>query len=162
GERVNDQFSSLPLRETLFAGEVDEVSGRPRSLFSNRLVVTDQIFVDPEKVDKIEVSHSFRGRDLRQAVLTRVDLRKADFTGAMLNGASLEGAKLQNARFGCASTAILARDRRLGRDRRWPEDGCTWLQGASLRRAHLQGVRLGFARIEGEKGLTGSVLGPIL
>ena len=76
------------LHELLFAGTADEVSGRQRALFSNRLVLTDQSFVDPDKIDNIEVSHSFRGRDLSHAVLNRADLRKADFTGAMLNGAS--------------------------------------------------------------------------
>jgi uncharacterized protein YjbI with pentapeptide repeats len=159
GEFLNDYFA-MPFREALFVGEVDEVDGRPRSLFSNRLVVTDQSFVDPEEVDKIEVSHSFRGRDLRQAVLNRVDLRKADFTGAMLNGASLEGAKLQNARFGCANRTIPQPE--YPGSRRWPDDGCTWLQGASLRGAHLQSVRLGFARIEGEKQRAQKVAGPVL
>jgi Pentapeptide repeats (8 copies) len=81
------------LHELLIAGVVDEVSGRPLSLFSNRLVLTDQSFVDPDKLEKIEVTHSFRGRDLRQAVLNRADLRKADFTGAILSGAKLENAK---------------------------------------------------------------------
>src|SRR5215472_17520549 len=82
----------------LFQGAVDEVSGRPGSVFSNRLVLTNQRFVvDPEKLDKITVSHFFRGRDLRLAVLNFADLRKADFTGAQLQGASLEGAQLQGA-----------------------------------------------------------------
>src|SRR5262249_2068164 len=121
------------------------------------LVLTDQSFVDPDKIDKIEVSHSFRGRDLSEAVLNRVDLRKADFTGAMLNGASLDDANLQNARFGCASRAIIKEDEHAGGwldedARRWPGDGCTWMQAASLRRAFLQGVRLGRSRIEGDKG----------
>ncbi len=84
----------------LFAGEVDEVSGKPRSLFSNRLVLTDQSFVDSEKLEKVEVSRSFRGRDLRGAVLNRADLRKADFTGAILDSAKLDVAKLQKARLG--------------------------------------------------------------
>jgi hypothetical protein len=57
------------LHEQLFAGAVDEVTGQPRSWFSNRLVLTDQTFVDSEKLDKVEVSRSFRGGDLRGAVL---------------------------------------------------------------------------------------------
>jgi uncharacterized protein YjbI with pentapeptide repeats len=128
----------MPLREELFAGVVDEISGRPRSLFSNRLVLTDQSFVDAEKIEKIEVSRSFRGQDLRQAVLNRADLRKADFTGAMLNGASLDDAKLQGVRFGCGNRATPEGDERRGRGRRWPDDGCTWLQGASLSRGASQ------------------------
>src|SRR5262249_39606066 len=110
-----DDWTSF--HELLFAGGVDEVVGRPRSLFSNRLVLTDQRFVDPDTLDRFVVSHSFRGRDLRRAVFNGADLRKGDFTGAMLNGASFERAKLQNAQFGCAN--------KLGAD-------CTWLQGALL------------------------------
>jgi hypothetical protein len=65
------------LHELLFAGAADEVSGRPRSLFSNRLVLTDQSFVDPDELHNIEISHSFRGRDLSHAVLNRgVNLRR--------------------------------------------------------------------------------------
>src|SRR5262249_32068796 len=66
------EFSSL--QKLLFEGDVDDVTGRPRSVFSNRLVLTDQSFVDPEKLDKITVSRSFRGRDLSLAVLRRTDL----------------------------------------------------------------------------------------
>jgi hypothetical protein len=54
------------MQALLFEGDVDLVSGRPRSVFSNRLVLSQQSFVaDAEKLDKITVSHSFRGRDLR-------------------------------------------------------------------------------------------------
>src|SRR5262249_15376046 len=94
-----DDWTSLhALHALLFEGAVDPVSSQPSSVFSNRLVLTDQSFVvDPEKLDKITVSHFFRGRDLRLAVLNWTDLRKADFTGAQLQGASLEGAQLQGA-----------------------------------------------------------------
>jgi uncharacterized protein YjbI with pentapeptide repeats len=118
GERVNVFIPDIPLFPTtwpphwsirddwvsphrlLFAGPLDEVTGRPLSLFSDRLVLTDQSFVDPEKIERLEISRSFRGRDLRQAVLVNDDLRKADFTGAMLDGAQLNATKLQAARFG--------------------------------------------------------------
>jgi len=126
------------LHELLFAGEVDELSGRPRSLFSNRLVLTNQSFVDDQEVDKVEFTRSFRGRDLRQAVLNRVDLRKADFTGAMLNGASLDYAKLQEAKLGCGKPSIIYPT---------PKD-CTWLQGASLIGTQMQGAELDGARLE--------------
>jgi uncharacterized protein YjbI with pentapeptide repeats len=131
----------------LFQGAVDEVSGRPRSVFSSRLVLTDQSFVDPDKLDKVDVTRSFRGRDLRQAVLNGADLRKADFTGAMLNGARLERAKLGKALFGCALT---------GRETEGyiPPGGslpagCTWLQGARLEWAELQGASLERAELRG-------------
>jgi hypothetical protein len=76
------------LHVLFFAGAADEITGQPRSLFSNRLVLLDRPFVDPDKIDKVTVSVSLRGRDLKEAVLNRSDLRKADFTGANLDGAS--------------------------------------------------------------------------
>ena len=89
-------------RKLLFAGEPNEVTGRPSSWFSNRLVLTDQGLVDADQLEKKEVSHSFRGRDLNYAVLSRTDLRKADFTGAKMKNVELMYAQLQGARFGCA------------------------------------------------------------
>jgi hypothetical protein len=122
-----DNWTSL--QALLFEGHVDDVSGRPESAFSNRLVLTNQSFViDPEKLDKITVSHRFRGRDLRLAVLYLTDLRKADFTGAQLQGAMLWSAQLQGARLDDAQ-----------------------LQGAMLLRAQLQGARLDNAQLQGAR-----------
>jgi uncharacterized protein YjbI with pentapeptide repeats len=155
-----DDWKSL--HELLFAGTADEVSGRPRSLFSNRLVLTDQSFVDPDKLNNIEISHSFRGRDLSHAVLNRADLRKADFTGAMLNGASLLSSKLQDAQFGCGERGTntdTETDDKESAGRRWPDDGCTWLQDADLSlaqlrdaffsRTRLQGAQFSLAKLQG-------------
>ena len=155
GEWLYEQRNALPLirnlHQLLFAGTPNEVTGRPSSWFSNRLVLTDQSFVDPEKFDKVDVSHSFRGRDLSYAVLSRADLRKADFTGATLTNAALSSAHLQNARFGCART---------GNDRQ--ETGCAVLRGADLKLAQLQGadltrVQLQKAHLEGAQ-IQGAVL----
>jgi uncharacterized protein YjbI with pentapeptide repeats len=118
----------ISLQELLLAGAPNEVTGRPRSLLSNRLVLTDQTFVE------VGASRSLRGRNLREAVLNRVDLRKADFTGAILNGANFDRAKLQNARFGCADTG---------------KRGCTWLQGSRFQFAELQGAVLDDAYLQG-------------
>jgi uncharacterized protein YjbI with pentapeptide repeats len=127
----------MSLYALLFKGAVDEVSGRPRSVFSNRLVLTNQSFiVDPEKLDKITVSHFFRGRDLRLVVLNFADLRKADFTGAQLQGASLEGAQLQ----GASLKGAQLQDARLS---------TAQLQGASLNEAQLQGASLALASLQG-------------
>lgn len=162
GEFTNDRLPGRRfwhfLREPLFAGVVDEVSGRPESLFSNRLVLTDQRLIDPDKLDKVEVTHSLRGRDLTAAVLNRTDLRKVDFTGAVMNDVRLLGAKLQQARFGCA---IRGRERLIANidDIQESEVGCTSLleavleyaelQGAFLFRAKLQGAKFDYARLQG-------------
>ena len=144
GETVNNYFWTLPLREKLFSGEVDEVTRRPRSLFSNHLVLNDESFVDN---DRLVVSHSFRGRDLRQAMLNDADLRNADFTGAMLNDVHFQGAKLQRAQFRCGNTG-----RKSGftaEELRWPEYGCAWLQNADLEGAELQGANFNSAQLQG-------------
>ena len=133
GEPANEYLRLL--REPLFAVAIDEVNGRPLSLFSNRLVLTDQSFVDANRLDKAEVSRSLRGRDLTGAVLNRSDLRNADFTGAMLNNARLEGARLQRAQFSCEQI-----DAKLG---------CASLLGASLKSAELQGASLVGALLSG-------------
>jgi uncharacterized protein YjbI with pentapeptide repeats len=133
----------ISLHELLFARAIDEVTSRPVSLFSNLLVLTDQSFVDHDKLDKIDISRSFRGRDLRQAVLSGADLRKADFTGAMLDGATIERAKLQKARFGCANVESSCTSLRGARLRQ------SQMQEAYLRRAQLQGASFDFAKLQG-------------
>jgi uncharacterized protein YjbI with pentapeptide repeats len=171
GEFVNDHLPGRGvwnfLREPLFAGEANEVSGRPESLFSNRLVLTDQRLVDPDKLDKVEVTHSLRGRDLTAAVLNRADMRKVDFTGAKMDNVRLIGANLQRARFGCAvrgrgrpikdisdiaesdleCTSLL----RAVLDLAEMQGAILWmanLQGASLNYTHMQGANLALARLQ--------------
>jgi uncharacterized protein YjbI with pentapeptide repeats len=160
GEFTNDRLPGGRfwhfLREPLFAGVVDEVSGRPESLFSNRLVLTDQRLIDPDKLDKVEVTHSLRGRDLTAAVLNRTDLRKVDFTGAVMDNVRLLGAKLQQARFGCAVRGrekLIANndDTQESRDIEESEVGCTSLLEAVLEFAQLQGAFFFRAKLHGAK-----------
>jgi hypothetical protein len=152
----------IQVSDRLFGGEeiaANEVTGVPRTLFSNVLILTDQVFVDREKLEKLDRTISLRGRDLRRAVLTRTDLRKADFTGAMLNGADLGSANLAGAKLDCAligeSRSSAGAHAGAGRS----QYGCTslqravldyaYLQGASLRGAKLQGANLTRAYLEG-------------
>jgi uncharacterized protein YjbI with pentapeptide repeats len=156
-----------PIRDVsdfVFRGSVNEVLGTPKGLFSNVLVLTDQQFIEADKLDKLsklDRTISLRGRDLRGAVLVRADLRKADFTGANLNHAVLDFAKLSGVRMGCAETKRRAdRDQKLPHGKeKWPDDGCTWLEAASLFQtdleeaqlalAHLQNASLNFALLQG-------------
>src|SRR6185369_10366970 len=73
GEWVENHLPQMRLHDLLFVGAVDRVNGKPRSPFSSRLVLTDESFVDPDKLEKISVSQSFRGRDLRDAVFNGAD-----------------------------------------------------------------------------------------
>lgn len=160
GEQVDDyrhkmlsEVASWPrLHNWLFAGAVDEASGKPESLFSNRLVLTDKGLVDADKIEQDEISRSFRGRNLRGAVLNRADLRKADFTGALLNDANLSSAKLQQARFGCAVSgeALTGTKKSDVVSRSTPRsERCASLQGAVLSGAQLQGALLNEAQLQG-------------
>jgi uncharacterized protein YjbI with pentapeptide repeats len=146
----------ISLHELLFVGEVNEVTSRPDSIFSNRLVLTDQNFVDYDKIEKVNISVSFRGRDLRQAALNRSDLRKADFIGAVLDDAKLEGADLRESKFGCDSTG----NKSYGCTRLWRASFSNAnlgaaslaqanLQGANLQSAKLQGANMWFAQLQG-------------
>jgi uncharacterized protein YjbI with pentapeptide repeats len=144
----------ISISEALFSGLVNNVTGLPRSVFSNVLVVPTLDLIEAEKLDKVSRTVSLRGRDLRGAILWDTDLRKADFTGANLIEARLDRAKLSQAQFGCADPA---RERLLFASRtqpasppiQWPDDGCTWLQGATFGDTQLQGAFLTKARLQG-------------
>jgi hypothetical protein len=80
------------LHELLVAGEVDFAARKPKSLWSNRLVLPSFDVIDHAKFDseaKIEAlpeTASFRARHLEGAVLIGATLRKVDFTGAQQLG----------------------------------------------------------------------------
>jgi uncharacterized protein YjbI with pentapeptide repeats len=118
-----------PLTGLLFEGNVDQVTGRPASPFANYLIVTDQNLV------KNGVTLSFRGRNLRGAILNRSDFSKADFIGAILINASMVGAKLRRAQFGCA-------DEQQGK-------GCADLRNVNLTKAEMDHVNLNRALLHG-------------
>jgi hypothetical protein len=131
GEALYDHLSSR-LTLFLFEGALSPENDRIESAFANRLVVADQVLIDPEKVDKVDLTVSLRGRDLRNAVLNRSDLRKVDLTGAKLAGASLIGTNLQRGRFGCFSTS---------------DAGCADIRGADFAFADL--IHADFKRARG-------------
>jgi uncharacterized protein YjbI with pentapeptide repeats len=134
------------LREILFEGPVNEVTGKPGSFFANRLVLTNQNFVGPEEaLAKTEVSQSLRGRHLEGAVFVRTDLRKADFTGAKMAGAIFDYSKLQGARFECG-IAKSEREKHTGLDELVE---CVDLEGGSLEHAELQDANFERANLKG-------------
>jgi uncharacterized protein YjbI with pentapeptide repeats len=129
-----------PVADYFFHGPVNMVTAQPRALFSNVLVLPYKKLVD--EVDKQDTTLSLRGRDLSGAVLIGSDLRKADFTGANLSLARLDWADAAGAQFGCGDTGVPGKTI-------WPDDGCTWLRGASLANAKLQGASFANAHMEG-------------
>lgn len=141
----------------LFEGKPDHVTSKPTSWFARNLVVTDTDLVPDKKDEHEEVRLSFRGRDLRYAVLDRSDLHLADFTGAKLQYASVSAANLSKAKFLCAATgADKSSDPIDGQHE--PTWECAQLQGAhlgfaalreaDLRGAELQNADLGFAQLQ--------------
>jgi uncharacterized protein YjbI with pentapeptide repeats len=145
------------LHELLVAGEVDLVARKPKSLWSNRIVlpgfdVIDHAKFDTEaKIAALPEIASFRTRHLEGAVLIAASLRKADFTGAQLQGADLTKSDLRGANFSCTGLTVL------GSESSYAGSGfvftgplgCTRLQGASLGGAHLQGASLSGAQLQG-------------
>jgi uncharacterized protein YjbI with pentapeptide repeats len=159
------------VHELLVAGAVDGLARRPRSPWSNRLVlpgidVIDHIKFDTEaKISALNETISLRGRHLEGAVLSGAHLRKVDLTGAKLEGALLFDADLREAKFDCdlevsdyecskLRSAILADAQLQGASLMNAQlqganlDGAQ-LQGASLYGAHLQGAALALAQLQG-------------
>lgn len=146
----------ISLTQYLFEGPINDVHGKTAGLFSNRIIVTDQDFVDDEKIEKIalrernhepsadgsKIINSFRGRDLRGAVLDRADLRRSDFTAANLRDASLNGTQLSHSKFNCEFVSRSVPDRDMDREsaplKCVNADG-TDLSNADLSHSHFAG-----------------------
>lgn len=143
--RYSRMIQTLSLHEILFAGPVNDITRRPRSFWSNRIVlpeinILDELKLDETKLSSTRVTISLRGRNLNGVVLVSARLPKADFTGASLREANLSGADLREAVFEC------------GGYRR-----CVDLRGASLHGAKLQGADLLDAQLQGSD-LNGAIL----
>ena len=108
-----------PLHDLLFAGMIDDFTGKRKSLWSDTLILSDQDFVDFDRLKEVgealvtldwtepwqaERVKSFRRRDLQGAVFARADLRFADFSGADLTDADFTDALLDGALFGCRNS----------------------------------------------------------
>ena len=167
------------LHELLFAGNVDLVTGKRMSLWSNTLVLPNIDVIDHAKFDTearigtLPQTLSLRGRQLEGAVLPFADLRKVDFTAARLRDAYLVEADLRHAKFGCsfAGNRSECADLRgavlfLANLQGTSLDGAhmtnalltgAQLQSASLRKAQLQGAWLQGARLQGAS-LDGALL----
>jgi uncharacterized protein YjbI with pentapeptide repeats len=134
----------VSLREFLIASkEVDFGARKPKSLWSNRLVLPGFDAIDHARFDseaKIEAASetvSLRARHLEGAILIGAKLRKADLTAALLQGAQLDHSDLRGAKFDC------------GNNQEHPPQQCARLQGASLIEANLQGAALKYGELQG-------------
>jgi hypothetical protein len=78
GEQIQSLTLPNALTKIFFQGPVDLVSGKPRSLLSNVLVLPGLSLVDGSGAR----TFSLRGRDFVGAVFIGSDLRGADFSGA--------------------------------------------------------------------------------
>jgi uncharacterized protein YjbI with pentapeptide repeats len=148
GEWLDANLPSSPLKfggksiyQLLVAGDVDLAARKPKSLWSNRLVIPGIDVLDhgkfetEEKIAALPVTVSLRARHLEGAVLIGANLRKADFTAAILKEANLSNADLREANFGC--------------DRFGQDANCTQLQGANLKSANLEGATLDNVGLQG-------------
>jgi uncharacterized protein YjbI with pentapeptide repeats len=151
----------MSTRARLFAGEVDDITRRRKSLFSNTLVlpgfdIYQALKIDnPEKVKSQDHTFDLRGRRLDGAVFTGANLAKVDLTGAHLEGALLDAAQLPGARLDHAHLqgAKLSLARFKGAsfenaEMQGMELLGVQLQGASLNNAHLRGASFAGLRPE--------------
>ena len=161
-------FSGDWLRTLVIDGNADPTTGVPASWFSNRLVLPG---VNSEEFLKIggdgklvpeKKSLSFRGRDLRRAVLSRAKLSGADLTAANLQEAVLDEADMRSANLACTVRMKLLSAVSIGReeadrndsDSSDRDDGkaldqCTDLRNASLIHTDLQGAIMDKTRLGG-------------
>jgi len=160
------------VHDLLFHGEIDEVSRRRKSLFSNTIVLAGfdapaaAGLSDRGALEAARMTVAFRGRRFEGAILIGADLRKADLSGAALDGArldraDLQGATLEDARLRRATLveaslggAVLKlarlQDARLdGAQARGASFVSAQLQGASLKEAQLQDAALTSAQLQG-------------
>ncbi len=122
----------------LIAGQVNYVTGKPTSLWSNVLALPN-----------LEVENhalSLRGRALEGAVLALAHLRKADFTGARLGKANFLNADLREASFECDRIGGWPGYFSSGKD---SDKICVQLQSANLVGAQLQSANLVGAQLQG-------------
>ena len=139
------------LRRSLVDGDVNPLTGKSVSLWSNRLVLPDlnvpgQRNLDSEtKIAEATQTASFRGRDMAGAVLIGAVLRKVDFTGTNLRGARLDRADMRDARFTCVRVLRTDHDA----DAADAEQFCSDLQEARLDGAQLVGAVLDEAELQG-------------
>jgi uncharacterized protein YjbI with pentapeptide repeats len=134
------------LHEVVFGGghdtDVNDTTGRPTSLVSNRLVlpgfnIYEALKIDdPKKIEWKEFSFRLRSRHLEHAILWSANLTRVDLTGAFMNGA-----RLDSVQFGRASLD--------GAHLEGASINGAYLEGASLKGAHLQEVALLDAHLEG-------------
>lgn len=162
------QAEEVPLvstRERLFAGEVDNVTRRRKSFFSNTLVLPGfDIYValkvdDKTKLDWKDHLIDLRGRALDRSVFEGAKLPKADLAGAQLQGASLGGAQLQGALLNLAqlqgASLVEAQLQRASLEK-------AQLQGAQIFEAQFQGASLDFAKLQGASLLGAQLQGAAL
>jgi uncharacterized protein YjbI with pentapeptide repeats len=154
----NDLPKRTSVHDLLFNGEVDEVTRRRKSLFSNTLVLPGFDVLeaakidDPKKLDSVKHTWSLRRRHLEDAVFNGANLRKVDFTGAYLEGARFDYAGLERASLGDptqnAQTLLVGAHFRYARLQNAILVN-TQLQGADLYNTQLQGALLNAANLQG-------------
>ena len=153
-----------PLRDGLFSGPVDEISGTRQSPFSNALSLPNARLINVERLEKSLAKESkalsksetlaarrtlsLRGRSLRGAVFDRADLRYVDLLAAKLDGASFVGAKLQGASLDKVTLKHAVLDGAHLTDASFLNAD---LREAFLIAANLTGARMDFANLRGAR-----------
>jgi uncharacterized protein YjbI with pentapeptide repeats len=142
----------VSLRDLMVGGVPDPITGRPTSLFADRLIlpgidVLKHTDLDTEqKIAAAKSSISLKGRHLEYAVLKGSRLRKADLRGAFLHGANLDEANLREARMDCEVTESDVQNQQKSTE---IPTQCTDFTDASLNWAILSDAHMENARLQG-------------
>jgi uncharacterized protein YjbI with pentapeptide repeats len=138
----------------VFNSELDQVSGKPRSFFSQRLVIRN---LDTTQEDVKQKQVNFRGRNFVEADFSNSTLPGADFTASNLSHANLSASNLLFAIFGCADNSFISTSVLNQNNGDWIEKieddvhKCTDLSSANLISSNLSFADLGFANLSGAK-----------
>ena len=122
------------LHELLLQGDVDLVARKPKSLWSNRLVLPGIDMSDRER------NGTLRGRRLEGAVLIGAHLSNVDFAAARLQGAKFDGADLRQAKF--CDSRVKVEDSSGRSVRSVVLENCAQTEGATFAAAQLHDVVL--------------------
>ncbi|WP_197424501.1 pentapeptide repeat-containing protein [Bradyrhizobium yuanmingense] len=130
-------------------------------VFSNRLLLQNEVLIDKSKLSQTENTVSVNGRNFLYIQLRGADLRRADFRGSDLSHADFSYARLSDANFSCigGASADFESVLRATVQSQSPKAGCTRLQFADFAYAQMQGATFAGSIADGATFRIGNLTG---
>jgi uncharacterized protein YjbI with pentapeptide repeats len=131
----------------IFDRKIDDVSGRPTALFSQRLVL-QKLDVNSESMKAQKVN--FRGRNFVEADFSGSKLDGVDFNASNLDRANFSDASLIRVKISCTDSVSKNYDNtKEGISYNDPPEHCASLRQANLNDANLQFADIDYISLEG-------------